>query len=150
MLERTPAELAILQLRQTRIIAAAFLGWAGMIVYMAERILRPPVKDVDGLLFTVLSVVATVQAAAALVVRLKAVPAVRRNIFRGDITARMQWNFSYMGGLALSEAVLLFGFVLRFLGAATSQVLPFYIGGVVLMALFFPQSLEAPVDPYHP
>ena len=150
MPERSAADTANLMVRNFRIMAAIFLGWAAMIIYINEKVLDPPAKADADSLFTVFSVMAVAMAAAAVVVRLKAVPAARRRIFEGDMAARRRWSFSYLGGLALSEAVLLYGFVLRQLGAATRQALPFYAAGLLLMLLFFPLALETPLDPNNP
>ena len=127
-----------------RIVVAIFVGWAGMIVYIAERVIRPASNGVEGVLFKALSVMAVLAGAGALLVRLKAVPAARRQLSRSDLPARMLWSLSHFGGLALSEAVLLFGFLLRFLGAGTKQVIPFYLVGATLMVSFFPRALESP------
>jgi hypothetical protein len=49
-----------------------------------------------------------------------------------------QWQAGHIVSFALSEAVALFGFVLRFMGFTLREVVPFYIAGFVLMILSAP------------
>jgi hypothetical protein len=49
------------------------------------------------------------------------------------------WKTGYLATYALSEALAVFGFVLRFLGYDLVQSLPFYLGGFVLIAFFRPR-----------
>jgi hypothetical protein len=48
-----------------------------------------------------------------------------------------RWRAGYIFMWALCEAIVLYGLVLRLIGFAFVQVLPFLVGGFVLM-LFFP------------
>jgi F0F1-type ATP synthase membrane subunit c/vacuolar-type H+-ATPase subunit K len=59
-----------------------------------------------------------------------------------DVAALNRWRSGYIITYALSEALALFGLVLRILGFTSSQVLPFYVVGFVLMLLFAPRSLS--------
>jgi F0F1-type ATP synthase membrane subunit c/vacuolar-type H+-ATPase subunit K len=59
-----------------------------------------------------------------------------------DAAALNRWRSGYIVTYALSEALALFGLVLRILGFTFSQVLPFYVVGFVLMLLFAPRSLS--------
>jgi hypothetical protein len=56
-----------------------------------------------------------------------------------DTAALNRWRAGYIIIYALSEAVALFGLVLRILGFTLSQVTPFYVVGFVLMLLFGPR-----------
>jgi hypothetical protein len=54
-----------------------------------------------------------------------------------------RWRVSYMATYALSEAVVLYGVVLRFMGLEFTQVAPFFIAGFILMLFFGPRSSNA-------
>jgi hypothetical protein len=56
-----------------------------------------------------------------------------------DLAALNRWRSGYIITYALSEAVALFGFVLRMLGFTLSQVAPFYLVGFVLIMIFGPR-----------
>lgn len=57
-----------------------------------------------------------------------------------DKTALARWRTGHIMIYALCEAVVLHGLVLRFLGFAFSQVVPFYLVGFVLMLSFTPKK----------
>jgi hypothetical protein len=44
-----------------------------------------------------------------------------------------------MATFALSEAVVIYGVVLRFVGFRFSQVVPFFLAGLILMLFFGPR-----------
>ncbi|HXM21634.1 MAG TPA: hypothetical protein VN948_10265 [Terriglobales bacterium] len=56
-----------------------------------------------------------------------------------DTAALKRWRSGYVITYALSEAVAMFGLVLRIQGCTLSQVAPFYLVGFVLMLLFGPR-----------
>jgi hypothetical protein len=58
---------------------------------------------------------------------------------QGDVTAIQQWRFVGILSAVLLESVVLMGFALRFLGAPLKMSLPFYIVGIALMLLWWPQ-----------
>jgi len=50
------------------------------------------------------------------------------------------WKSGYIVTYALCEALALLGLVLRFAGANFQQSLPYYLGGLVLLAFFGPRE----------
>ena len=54
-------------------------------------------------------------------------------------TTLYRWRTGYMATYALSEAIVLYGVVLRFLGLSFSQVVPFFLAGFILMLFFGPR-----------
>jgi tellurite resistance protein TehA-like permease len=56
-----------------------------------------------------------------------------------DAKALRRWRAGYLVVYASSEAVALYGVVLRFMGFTLSQVLPFYLAGFVLLLFFAPR-----------
>jgi F0F1-type ATP synthase membrane subunit c/vacuolar-type H+-ATPase subunit K len=58
-----------------------------------------------------------------------------------SIQGLTRWQTGYIVSYAFSEAVALFGLVLRFTGFTLREVAPFYIAGFVLMLLAAPRAL---------
>jgi len=54
-----------------------------------------------------------------------------------------KWYLGCLVIFCLCEAIVLYGFVLRFVGATPLQSAPFYLGGLVLMLCFTPKRLAA-------
>jgi hypothetical protein len=52
-----------------------------------------------------------------------------------------RWQIGHIVGYALSEAVALFGFNLRFMGFSFREVTPFFLAGFVLMLFSAPKSI---------
>lgn len=56
-----------------------------------------------------------------------------------DTAALRRWRSGYVITYALCAAIALLGLLLRILGFALSEVVPFYLGGFVLMLLIGPR-----------
>lgn len=56
-----------------------------------------------------------------------------------DLAALKPWRATYLLIFMACEAIALYGLVLRFLGFTFTQVVPFYLAGVVLMLYFAPR-----------
>jgi F0F1-type ATP synthase membrane subunit c/vacuolar-type H+-ATPase subunit K len=56
-----------------------------------------------------------------------------------NAVALNRWRAGYIVTFALSEAVALYGVVLRFVGIRFSQVIPFFVAGFILMLFFGPR-----------
>ena len=56
-----------------------------------------------------------------------------------DSVSLNRWRAGYIVTFALSEAIALYGFVLRFLSFSLAQVMPFYVTGFVLLVFFRPR-----------
>jgi hypothetical protein len=57
-----------------------------------------------------------------------------------DAASTIRWRTGCIVTYALSEAVALFGLMLRITGFALSQVAVFYIAGILLLLFFSPRS----------
>jgi hypothetical protein len=57
-----------------------------------------------------------------------------------DALALGHWKSGYFATYALSEALALFGLILRFMGCNFERSLPFYIGGFALLFFFGPKK----------
>ena len=56
-----------------------------------------------------------------------------------NAVALNRWRAGYIVTFALSEAVALYGVVLRFAGVRFLQVVPFFVAGFILMLFFGPR-----------
>jgi NAD/NADP transhydrogenase beta subunit len=56
-----------------------------------------------------------------------------------DTTAAQRWMQGSILSVAFSESIVLFGFVLRMIGAQTKVVWAFYAAGLALMLMFVPR-----------
>ncbi len=59
----------------------------------------------------------------------------------GDRTLLWRWHLGHVIIFCLCEAIVLYGFALRFMGATLLQSGPFYLGGFVLILCFTPKRL---------
>jgi len=60
-----------------------------------------------------------------------------------DALALGHWKSGYFATYALSEALVLFGLILRFTGGNFERSFPFYIGGFALLFFFAPKEPAA-------
>jgi len=56
-----------------------------------------------------------------------------------DMATLGRWRAGYIMTYAFSEAIALFGLVLRLTGFTLSQVAPFYVAGLILLLFFRPR-----------
>ncbi len=61
---------------------------------------------------------------------------------QADARALKRWQTGHIIGYALSEAVALYGFNLRYAGFTLREVAPFYLAGLVLMFFSRPRLPE--------
>lgn len=57
-----------------------------------------------------------------------------------DAVTVSRWRAGHFATFALCELLALFGLVLRLVGFPISQVWPYYLGGFVLLLLFWPRG----------
>jgi hypothetical protein len=62
-----------------------------------------------------------------------------------NVAALNRWRIGYIVTFALSEAVALYGVVLRFMGVEFQQVAPFFLAGFILMLFFRPRRPSATI-----
>ena len=92
-------------------------------------------------MFYVFSMVTVTMVGIILVVRRTLVTqsAVALAMRPADVAALGRWRAGYIMTYALSEAIALFGLVLRLTGFTLSQVAPFYVAGFILLLFFGPR-----------
>lgn len=122
-----------------RAIQFAMLASVVLYVFVGEQVSVSSVAN--PMLFYALSFGAITTVGVMLVMRRTLVlPSEVALRSRPDDTASLnRWRVGYVITYALSEAVALFGLVLRITGFTLSQVAPFYIAGFILLAFFSPR-----------
>lgn len=132
--------------KTVQMIRIALLVSIALYVLIGERVGQTTVRAPNRNLYFVLTLVAitTVGMIFAVrrlfVLRSEATLAAQTLAAQAEDTAALnRWRSGYIITYALSEAVAVFGLVLRIQGCTLSQVAPFYLVGFVLMLLFGPR-----------
>ena len=123
-----------------RVIQIAMLLSVGMFVVAGEMVGSSP-KLSDPTLFYALSLATITIVGVILVVRRTLVlqSAVTLAARPNDVATLNRWRAGYVMTYALSEAIAIFGLVLRLIGFTLSQVASFYIAGFILLLFFGPR-----------
>ena len=130
-------------LRFLRVIQVAFLVAVVIYIAIAEKVGPREPKDVKQIQM-VLAMLSVGLVAMILIVRQRMIPS-SEEILRTqpeDLGALLRWRTANLLTLVLAEAVVLYGFVLRFMGGTLLQAAPFYAAGVLLMVVFTPRRPE--------
>jgi len=109
-------------------------------VVIAERTQHQPI-DMNRKFLAGITGVAVIMIGLALYLQVKKIrPAMEALQAKpDDIDSLSTWRFTSLVCYVLAEAVVLFGFCLRFLGGARTLSIPFYGVGIVLMLFLFPR-----------
>ena len=101
----------------------------------------PTPKEVSLIFVCMMAALAAGMIAATLVVRRVLVKPAESTLAANpeNAAALHRWRTGYIATYALSEAVVLYGVVLRFMGLSFSQVIPFFVAGFVLTLFFAPR-----------
>lgn len=132
-------------LKQLRILQVAMLGAVALYVVIGE-VVPHSVQPINPILLQALALLAASTVFVLFFLRRllvrRAEPALAGSSV--DNTALARWRTGVILTLALSEAIALYGFVLRMLGFSLSEVAPFYVAGFTLMLFLGPRkpSLE--------
>jgi hypothetical protein len=123
-----------------RLIQIAMLLSVGMFVVAGEMV-GPIPKLSNPTLFYALSLATITIVGVILVVRRTLVlqSAVTLATRPNDVPTLNRWRAGYVMTYALSEAIAMFGLVLRLIGFTLSQVASFYIAGFILLLFFGPR-----------
>ncbi len=123
-----------------RVIQIAMLLSVGMFVVAGEMVGSIP-KLSNPTLFYALSLATITIVGVILVVRRTLVlqSAVTLAARPNDVATLNRWRAGYVMTYALSEAIAMFGLVLRLIGFTLSQVASFYIAGFILLLFFGPR-----------
>ena len=123
-----------------RLIQIAMLLSVGIFVVAGEMVGSIP-KLSNPTLFYALSLATITIVGVILVVRRTLVlqSAVTLAVRPNDGATLNRWRAGYVMTYALSEAIAMFGLVLRLIGFSLSQVASFYIAGFILLLFFGPR-----------
>ena len=123
-----------------RLIQIAMLLSVGIFVVAGEMVGSIP-KLSNPTLFYALSLATITIVGVILVVRRTLVlqSAVTLATRPNDLATLNRWRAGYVMTYALSEAIAMFGLVLRLIGFSLSQVASFYIAGFILLLFFGPR-----------
>lgn len=128
-------------LKQLRIMQVAMLGAVSLCVIVGE-VVPHSIRPMNPILFQALAFVATSTVFVLFFLRRltvrRAEPALAGPSVDNTVLAR--WRTGVILTLALSEAIALYGFVLRMLGFSLSEVAPFYVAGFTLMLFLGPRK----------
>jgi hypothetical protein len=133
----TPIESA---LRSARILHVCFLVAAGLYLLVLFQ-LRPMERSVDSLLVYALGFLSLLVVGTGFFLRGRMVveTAARLSINPQDATSLKQWRSGQIVSFAFAESVVLYGFVLKFLGASWNIAGVFFIAGILLLVAWTPK-----------
>jgi hypothetical protein len=122
-------------LKILRITHSALLLSMGLYIWVAEKIVVHPELVLDRIFSTSIGALAVVTVIAAFVVRRKMIgPALDTLQTKPEDTGSLtRWRAGNIISYALAESTVLFGFVLRMLGAPLTQSAWFYFAGPLLI-----------------
>jgi hypothetical protein len=140
---KMPESVATLEgtLRSLRIIHGCLMFAIVLYVYVLRAIPEQPSQDFDPRLPWILGIVAAVEVAIALFVRVKklgpAFEMLRSN--PAETGALLQWRMAVIISDALAISVALYGLVLHLVGFPDRQAVPFFVAGSAVMILWWPR-----------
>ena len=128
-------------LRRLRILHAAMMGAVVLYFWIGERIRPSEPRQPSPVIYVLLGATGAVFAGMTLWFRKKAMESAEEasRVNPGDAQALARLRMGYIVSFAFAETVVLFGFVLRVLGASLLQVAPFYAVGLFLLLLCTPR-----------
>ena len=123
-----------------RTVQIALLTSIVLYVVVGERVGTIP-KLNDPVVFYVLSLATVTIVGVILVVRRTLVlqSAVALAARPNDLATLNRWRAGHIMTYALSEAIAVFGFILRIMGFSLSQVAYFYVSAFILLLFFGPR-----------
>jgi len=127
--------------RIVQVIRIAMMVSVVLYVIVGEELAHPPETAPEFSFYFTITLVAILLVAMIIVVRRwYVVPAEAALAAQGEERAALgRWRMGYILTYALSEAVAVFGLVLRMIGFSLSQVATFYAVGLILMMFFGPR-----------
>jgi len=130
-------------LRYVKIIWSAFLFAALLYIWIPEQV-HVQSRELAPAFYYAMIGLAILMLPILLVMR-KATIGLAEPILRNapqDASALMKWRSGQIVTAAMCEAIVLFGLVLRFVGATRMQAAPLYALGIGALIVFWPKSLE--------
>jgi F0F1-type ATP synthase membrane subunit c/vacuolar-type H+-ATPase subunit K len=130
------------KLRMLRIIYTGMLLAGIIYVFLPEVLSRPNRENINPAIYTAFVTLAALMIGMTFIVRQAMIGRALETLqLRPDDTlAITRWRTGYIILFALAETVVLYGLVLRFIGATLKQVVPIYVAGIVLLLLVQPRK----------
>jgi hypothetical protein len=131
------------QVKQVRIIWIAMLAAAVLYIWVPEQVHAQP-KSLDSTFYAVFIVLVVVVLGMIVVFRKGTIDRVTPILQSSpnDLAALQKWRIGQIVTVAMSEAIVLYGLVLRFVGATRMQAAPFYLVGIGCMIVFWPKPVH--------
>lgn len=126
-------------LRNARMLQLGFLVAAALFLFQL-RILKPAEHKVSPIIIASISLVSVSDIGIAIFFRKKLIKGSEERL-RGnpdDMTALGKWRKGVIMSFTYAETVVLFGFVLKFLGARWNIAGPFFALGILLLLAWRP------------
>jgi hypothetical protein len=127
-------------LKLLRSAQVALLISIGLYALIAGRFGPAPKTVSLAFVYSIIGLASSMVGAIVVVRRAVLMPA--ESTLAGDsenAAALNRWRIGYMAIFMLSEAIVLYGVVLRFVGLGFQQVVPFFLAGFILMLYFAPR-----------
>jgi hypothetical protein len=127
-------------LKLLRSAQVALLISIGLYALIAGRFGPAPKTVSLAFVYSIIGLASSMVGAIVVVRRAILMPA--ESTLAGDsenAAALNRWRIGYMAIFMLSEAIVLYGVVLRFVGLGFQQVVPFFLAGFILMLYFAPR-----------
>lgn len=128
-------------LRVLRIIDAALIFAALLYAWLPQGLFQPATQQLDRHIYYALSVVAVVEVSVAFVIRNRMLSGVFESLGTepADPNLHRRWRAASVVSYALALSVVVYGLVLRVMGATFAQATPFYAVGLALLVLWWPR-----------
>jgi len=136
-----PAQSVEATLRFVRMVQGILLFAMFMQVLTVERILPHQPRTLDSTVATSFLVLSVLLVSATVFIRVKWVGTALETLRStpDDPNSLAKWRKGVVLSDVLLDAVVLYGFALRFLGGTLQLSLPFYAAGIGLMILWWPR-----------
>ena len=133
--------------RFLKILYFTLFGTVGLYWLVLELLAANVEPRESGMEKTLLAALAAACGVVVLYFRFSRIPPLLAEA-SGDFSQRLaRLRFHYILSYTLSEAVALYGFVVRMLGGAREEAAPFFLGAVALFLLCYPRVPPAPGSP---
>jgi hypothetical protein len=132
-------------LRVLRTVHISFLVASVLIIYVGETAAPRDSAAIKSSVFYALAIAAGLAALFGWTFQRKMSAAAEQQAISGmpiELAALQRRQVGYMIAFACSLSVTLYGFVLLFLGATRTQIVPLYVVGIVLLLYFTPRRLQ--------
>jgi|SRR3954464_15882813 hypothetical protein len=130
-------------LKTVRIVWIAMLVATFIYLLLPEMLNLNP-RDLNSPIYAVFVALVVVVLTSIVILRMltigRAEPLIRAN--SNDAGALQKWRAGQIVTVALCEAIVLYGLVLRFVGATWAQSAPFYGVGIAAMIVFWPKPVR--------